>query len=489
MARNKGTFNFSANYEPLIKAPLDARMKVERFIDLVDPNTWEDADNLVWLYNGMIVAVGDDPNSTLNGIYFLIDADNYTDPNNWVKSGGAAGGVNVEGGSGVVDASKGLVFKDIDASGNLVFRSITGSGAAQISTIGDEIIIGLDASFSGEVNFGENIGDGDVSIYAVKQGDALQFRELKGGTNVTLSVSDNTITIDSSGGGATYQSTLDPATEAPEDVGGISAGTTVGDLLGSSFTEFVDDLLFPTVNPTFVNPNNSFNDNVNNLQEIGAVINIQFTASFNRGQILLGGVFQDFRSGFANTYQYTGTGLIDVSSNSANNIQTVNSYSVLQGNQSWQSRTGYDEGPQPVDSKGDDFGSPLAAGYTGYKSTSIEGVYPLYGTTVSINTLTKRSLVSMISGNNITFSLVAEVGGKQKIDIPVPWTTSRPLVGIQTFNTFASTWEYQGGNAAQSLTFWTTSATTQTVQGNIINYTRYTYNGTDRSDVQVRLVF
>lgn len=439
MARKKGTFIYSQNIEPLIKGPLDARMTVDSVDDLLLSSTWEDPSTHTWLYNGMIVSVGNDPSTSLNGIYLLIDASNYTLSGSWQK-------MRVDTG---------------------------GSGTTT----------------------GQNIGNGDASIYAQKVGDNLQFREIKGGAGITIDTSDNTIIIDASGGaGATYNSTLDPSLAAPETVGGIEAGTTVGDLLGSTFTEFVDDLLFPTVYPTFVNPNNSFGDNVASLQEVGDNLNINFTATFSRGSINIGGVFQNYRSGLPNTYTYTGTGLTaSYPSTSLTDNRTVNSYNVIIGTQSWTNTVSYDIGPQPLDSKGDPYDSPLSAGTTSVKTTSFEGVYPLYATTSNITTLTKQSLVSMISANDIAFSMVAETGGqKQRFDIPDAWTgapTSRPLQGIETYNTVSSSWEYQGGSAATSLTFWSTAATTQTVQGNIINYTRYTYNGPDRSNIQIRLKF
>ena len=38
------------------------------------------------------------------------------------------------------------------------------------------------------------------------------------------------------------------------DVGGIDAGTTVSDLSGKTFVELFDDLLFPTLLPTYSLP-------------------------------------------------------------------------------------------------------------------------------------------------------------------------------------------------------------------------------------------
>ena len=303
-----------------------------------------------------------------------------------------------------------------------------------------------------------------------------------------------------------YDPALDPSLAMPNTVGGIPAGTTVYDLQGDSLRSILNDLLFPTVNPTYVAPSGSFNDNVANLQEIGAMINPQFTASFSRGQILVSGNFQDYRSGLPNQYVFTdasaNTLLIDASSTSLSNIQTVNNYLVKIGTQSFTSRIYYDAGPQPYDNKGNPYGTPLSAGSVGPYSTSFEGVYPLFATTSNITTLTQQTLVSMLTGNNISMTLVAETGGnKQKFEIPTAWTgapTNKPLLGILTYNSVSGNYEYQGGlnlpstiaaDREISLTYWTIFAVTESVQGNTINYTRYEYNGTDRGSVQIRLVF
>ena len=437
MTRPKGTYNISSNFEVKKKAPFDARQVVPTFADLTDPSSWADVDGNVWLFNGAIVGVAEDPSTTLRGIYLLIDADNYQNNGSWIKTSSGGGG---------------------------------------------------------GTTLGENIGDGDASIFAQKSGDYLQFRELKAGPGVTIDVSNNTIVIDASGTGSTYNSTLDPSLESPSTVGGIPSGTTVGDLLGTTFTGFVDDLLFPTVNPVYTNPNNTFSDNVANLQEVADSVNIQFTANFSKGTITVSGVFQDYRSGNPNNYNYTGPGLSgSVPTTGLVDIRNI-SHTVTVGTQTWTNTVSYDAGPQPYDNKGNPYGSPLPAGTTSSKSVSLEGVYPLFGTTSSIsNPNTQQSLVSMLTGNNIVFSMVAETGGdKQSFDIPDKWTgapTSRPLQGVETYNTVSTSWEYEGGSAAASLTRWDTTSVNHTIQGILENYTRYTYNGPNRSNVQIRLKF
>jgi hypothetical protein len=294
-----------------------------------------------------------------------------------------------------------------------------------------------------------------------------------------------------------YDTTLDANLEMPNTVGGIPAGTAVSDLKGDLLIKMWDDLLFPTINPTYVNPNNTFIDNVNTLQEVAAPLDITFTATLNKGEIDVNGTTQDFRSGDASVYTYTdpssNTLLLDTITTSLTNVQTINGYIVKLGTQTFTNQIAYQEGPQPLDNKGNEVDSPLPAGTTGVKSDTIEGVYPLFGTTSSITAYTLQPLVSMLTGNNIEFNMVPETSGnKQAFSIAQAWTgspTNRPITGIQTYNTASQSWEYTGGTGTTSLTYWDITSTTRTIQGQTVSYDNYVFNGVDRSDIKIRLVF
>jgi hypothetical protein len=82
MARNFGTFNVSANYEPTIGLPFDARQLVAFKEDLINPATWTNGNK--YLYNGMFVSVGKDTEEN-NGLYILKNRLNYTSYDAWVK--------------------------------------------------------------------------------------------------------------------------------------------------------------------------------------------------------------------------------------------------------------------------------------------------------------------------------------------------------------------------------------------------------------------
>jgi hypothetical protein len=328
-------------------------------------------------------------------------------------------------------------------------------------------------------------------------GTELFFKRIAAGNGINIFDSpDGKIIIsivDSSVNQGVYDSAFDPSVKMPTAVGGIPANTTVENLEGKTFSQLFDELLFPTAYPSLSNPVNSFGISPNSLQEIGIIINITATAGFNRGSINPQyAASSPYRSGLPTTYDYIGIGLTDVSSSALSNVQTINNYIVLQGNQAnWSSRVYYAAGVQPYDSKGNIYNTPLSAGITGYINVTFEGVYPLFATTTNTSTLTKQGLISMISGNNIVITLSPEfdIINRQKFELPNVWISARPLVAIQQFNTQTLTWDYPGGSAATSLLLWSTSASTETIQGNLIAYTKYTYIGVQRSSVQIRLIF
>lgn len=83
MARYKGIFKTSNNYEPQVAGPFDARMLVQHKADLTNINTWKQTDGSVWTYAGMIVTVAADTPEN-NGVYMLLAKD-YSLESNWRK--------------------------------------------------------------------------------------------------------------------------------------------------------------------------------------------------------------------------------------------------------------------------------------------------------------------------------------------------------------------------------------------------------------------
>lgn len=84
MGRLRGIFDFSANYEPLYSAPLDARTVVGLKQDLTNVETWDVGDGSTYLFNGLLVCVTDDSVDN-NGLYMLLDVANFDKVEAWIK--------------------------------------------------------------------------------------------------------------------------------------------------------------------------------------------------------------------------------------------------------------------------------------------------------------------------------------------------------------------------------------------------------------------
>lgn len=86
MARERGTFNFSASLEVKKQAPLDARQTYITYEELTQQATWVDTDGKVWLFKGLVVPV--DYNGQ-NALFMLINPNAYTSTSSWVRIDGA----------------------------------------------------------------------------------------------------------------------------------------------------------------------------------------------------------------------------------------------------------------------------------------------------------------------------------------------------------------------------------------------------------------
>lgn len=86
MARERGTFNFSANLEVKKQAPIDTRQTYITYEELTQQSTWVDTDGKVWLFKGLIVPVN---YNGQNALFMLINPDSYTYTSSWVRVDGA----------------------------------------------------------------------------------------------------------------------------------------------------------------------------------------------------------------------------------------------------------------------------------------------------------------------------------------------------------------------------------------------------------------
>ena len=119
----------------------------------------------------------------------------------------------------------------------------------------------------------------DIHISGVSFFDYLQELGYTGVTPTDIAVVDNSgIEIVSGKTLATiYNTTLSPTLEIIDQVGGYQSGTTVAELTGKTFVEFVDELLFPLALPTYTIPTIEISGISSGVREIGATINEDIT--------------------------------------------------------------------------------------------------------------------------------------------------------------------------------------------------------------------
>jgi hypothetical protein len=193
-------------------------------------------------------------------------------------------------------------------------------------------------------------------------------------------------------------------------VGGIGKGTTVAQLEGLTINDILDKMLFPTTYPTFTSPSASISlKNYSSVVKVGvsAPTLDNFTTSFSAGSITLNGVKQNNRSGALigeSSFVYYG--------NSTAN--TTLPTTVELGSTSYAYHAEYEAGPQPKDSKGNNYSSPLAAGSVNSSSVSINGTWPWYASTstaTSDNPVIEQSLISWNSSSMSTGNFVLQPSG------------------------------------------------------------------------------
>lgn len=279
-----------------------------------------------------------------------------------------------------------------------------------------------------------------------------------------------------------YASAIEDKTLAmPSAVGGIAKGTKLSDLEGKSYDAIFDDLLFPTVYPTYTAPSASIKlANYTATQEVGAVAptSANFTTSFNAGAITLNGVKQNNRAGA----QDTANSFIYVNGDTSN---TTLPTTVAEGGTTYQYYAAYAEGAQPKDNKGNDYQSPLAAGSVNSSAVTVNGTYPWYASTSAAtaeNPVVKQSLIAWnaTAGSMSTGSFALQPSGT----IPQVFKFPRQIKSLQMLNTVSNQYETIGWSDS-----FTETTETISINGNDRTYYVYTYNGAARGSVTLKATF
>jgi hypothetical protein len=220
----------------------------------------------------------------------------------------------------------------------------------------------------------------------------------------------------------TYQTDLDDAVESPGWT--IPNGLTVGDVRGQTFSEFIDNYLFPTVFSTLTTNRSAtltFTPSGGNV-EVGTLLDPTLTATFNRGLITGGNGATTPLVGLPNTYTFTGLGIstsvIVSSSSTTEQIVTDGSNFVATpagfGNNNWSVQVDYDAGVTPYyDSKGNldtTLDGSRVSGSISDSSPNYTGrYYAFYDTgSIPVNSAQVRAASNrtfLNSGNNGSFNI------------------------------------------------------------------------------------
>ena len=302
------------------------------------------------------------------------------------------------------------------------------------------------------------------------------------GTKITVTHVDGTVKENAvSQASGEYASNIEDKTlTMPNAVGGIAKGTALSELEGKSYDAILDDLLFPTVNPTFTAPSATIKlSGYAATQEVGATAPTasDFTTSFSAGAITLNGVKQNDRAGALDadaSFIYYG-GSVD---------NTELPTAVALGDTSYQYHAEYAEGPQPKDNKGNDYDSPLAAGSVNSSTVKVNGTFPWFASTADASEdspVVKQSLVAWnaTAGAMSTGNFELQPSGT----LPQVFKLPRQLKTLQMLNTVSNAMETIG------TTDYTESAETIEINGNEREYYVYTYNGSTRGSVTLLAKF
>lgn len=291
-------------------------------------------------------------------------------------------------------------------------------------------------------------------------------------------------------------------------VGGVLANTI---LTGYSVKDILSMMFYTTTNPIIVEPTLT----VEQKEAVGIVnsnVTLEATATFNRGQILLNDVLQNYRAG--NVDYYTVNGVKTNVTDSGEGQTLVQSFSatihsIAIGKNVYEVVFHYGQGPQPINSVGANYGTPLQAGtitsqveVTGLTNTWTGNSNDIENATVdniilngiiTDSTEDAKDEVGMfeeLSGNgDVLGSGYQFIANESKysedyseIYAPVVLIPQGiTITGIKAWDDLQNQWNwYRGENAEESLAAnsWIAGETVEReINHQTIKYTVYTYSG------------
>ncbi len=262
-----------------------------------------------------------------------------------------------------------------------------------------------------------------------------------------------------------YKSALADHIATVNALGGIPAGTTVARLKNKTFSQLFDELIFPTINPTFEAPTTYLSlrsTSTPTIQEVGTTgasvpVAASFTTTYNPGTIKIAGFKKQYRGGSWNSNE----SFIYINNNPANKKFPTE---IPEGSIIYRYRAAYEQGPQPLDSNGNNYQVPLPAGTVDSGAVTINGVYPYFTNKDNNEAFAKLALTTSNSLIGVKFK--AEGPNKHTFKLPKTYT----LTKVELLNTLSGRYENY------AIDKFTKTTENIEVQGKQVSYVVYTRN-------------
>lgn len=249
---------------------------------------------------------------------------------------------------------------------------------------------------------------------------------------------------------------LENQLNATVSVGGVSSGTSY--TVGTSLETILTDILNPLAYPTLVDPSCVLTTSASKIIEKGSTATVTLVATFDRGSITPAYGTSGYRSGTATSYALNGG-----TEQADRNFEDV---TVDEDHDSFVVAVAYSAGEQPLDSKGNDYSTALAAGGVTSPALTFEFVDAWWANDTNAGTITKQGLISKtVKQKIIEFPATTETN-PEVFDIPTGWT----VTAVEVYNDLSNKWD----NCASEFT--KTTTTHLNTAGDTVTYNRYTCN-------------
>lgn len=275
----------------------------------------------------------------------------------------------------------------------------------------------------------QNTNVGGLGIYKNTCNNTFYLKRLIASGSTTLVEEANRIVICGEGGINTGYNGYSPTSIS---VGGIVANTNI---TGKPVFQLMEDLLSPTLYPTFTSPSACVRVNVegheeSNVFETGYRLEQAVSIAWlDRGCIAPQyNALYDKRSGCSHWFEYGGTVFNGGFCNTADecDVRDISTYRVVEGIQSVDVSICYLAGTQPYNNRGCIYSTPLQAGVTSKASAILCGVLPWYwgvsdSSTVDANCIINcgycgrgGKCVDDVNGNTLEIDYNMSVGSAPK---------------------------------------------------------------------------